>query len=59
LSPQDALNLIDQVTARYQGTRQDHELLVTAVHVLRQMVAQPDSAPEVESESLHEVEDVA
>lgn len=35
---QQALSILDQVAAKYQGTRQEHHLLSQAVQLLSQLV---------------------
>ena len=44
MTPADALNLIDQVCARFTGTREDHVNLQQAIAVLREATA-PKAEP--------------
>jgi len=41
MTPERALDIVDGVCARFQGNRQDHEVLKKAIIVLRQMLAPP------------------
>lgn len=35
MTKDQAINLIDQVCARFQGTRQDHEALIEAIQTIK------------------------
>lgn len=39
MTPQEALDLIKQVTDRFLGTKKDHENLNMAIEVLKQSIA--------------------
>ena len=39
MTPQEALNLVKQVTDRFLGTKADHENLTKAIEVLKEAIA--------------------
>jgi hypothetical protein len=62
LSPIDALQVLDRVTANYQGNRQDHILIQQSLAVIHQSLSQagvlgeegevtPDTVTEVEAKA--------
>lgn len=40
ITPEKALEHLDEIAAKYQGTRDDHTVLSTSVAILQQVVAQ-------------------
>lgn len=41
MDPKEALRLLDNVAAKYNGTRQDHKLLEEAIAVLDKAIEKP------------------
>jgi hypothetical protein len=39
MTPEKALEVLEEAASKYLGTRKDHELLVEAIGVLKQMIA--------------------
>lgn len=40
MTAEQAFSIIDQVCAKFQGTRQDHQLLLEAIETLKKSVVQ-------------------
>ena len=58
MSPREALNLMDQVAARFNGSREDHVKLQSALAVLNGLVirAETETAPGPEKVTPEEAE---
>jgi hypothetical protein len=39
ITPESALGYVDEVVAKYEGTRDDHRVLLASMNLLRQIVA--------------------
>lgn len=41
MTPEEAIKILDNVAAKYMGTRQDHALLTQALQILKDFIQQP------------------
>lgn len=51
MTQQDALNVLDQATAAFQGTRQDHANIQIALSVINELVLKENADDEVKNTS--------
>ena len=42
MTPEQAFDLLDQVSSRFHGTRQDHVNLVQALEVIKGLIPKPE-----------------
>ncbi len=47
MTEQEALNVLNDVASKFQGTRKDHEILVTAVDKLQRLLDVISGKPEL------------
>jgi hypothetical protein len=47
MTPEQALNILSQVAAKYQGTLQDHQALQAALEVIKGLLPKSEPAAEV------------